>query len=139
MKGIVGYCVEKLSMYPPLLIRKCSMPIGESLRVTLWPSLSKRRTSDRRMAAVQPLEIVCSELLVSCFRFRMEYAMTKTVRAKAKMARLPPRLGGQPGVDYSFLKAMSGSTFAARKAGMEQANRTTVDRPSPTVTKTLGS
>jgi hypothetical protein len=40
---------------------------------------------------------------------------------------------------YSFLRATSGSTFAARNAGMEQANRTTVDRPSPMVTKTQGS
>jgi len=40
---------------------------------------------------------------------------------------------------YSFFNAMSGSTFAARKAGMEQAKETTISRPSTTETKIHGS
>lgn len=40
---------------------------------------------------------------------------------------------------HSLFNAISGSTFAARNAGIKQANKTTIERPSPTATKTLGS
>src|SRR5262247_79176 len=64
--------------------------------------------------------------------------LSKTSRSSSSILDTPRHFGGT-GRSYSYLSAIIGSTFAARRAGIQQASRATPASKTDTPMKVSGS